>query len=1535
MINLSNYPKFKLDISSSVVNIHPIAIIRSSPEIYLSQNEETIDGNNYISMNLNIPSIKESISIESRKLKINNITLSFSNKDYFSDKFSSQNFLNIEVDIYWKSQSCTSVTDCLPVYKAIIKRVDHDYKNIKFILEDLSQKVLHKDVPTTIITSHNRYREKDRNKEVPITYGHVDKAPCVYWKEQSLDTATVKKVFLLTNKYSEGGNVNFEGETHSGTYLDVSGNKSTGSLTRTPLSLYSGAYLFIPDTYSRHTYSQHPPSASQWYRTSLDASGKIYLEQIYSGETPWNVVADGSIQGVFNRAATSVNLIDDAEYADYVYKGNDDGIYIDNPTLSFNTSETMLGSQVDFFNESYATIPDSSLNSLEQFPEVEDGWFRLDGFWIGKTGGSWYEKGIVTSYSEETAYDSDGLQQNWTKPLLPARTYQDHVAKTLYYAADRPVEFICMPDSKKMHDYFSYAKAMELGNLEDDRFSLGNYIGSVAQSGERWDYWASNQHYWSRGEGFGFANQVHRFGLPHAFTGYEILSQFGVYGATLHGTDAQTIFLSGRENYYWEDYDDYDYPYHGYDREGITIPNPLFRFGTNYHTPNFFEAAYNDGVIDGWSSGWFNPYDNPFYANTISWEFGAYMTFDKDADLNPISGYDVSKLHYDFGFEGQDHYIIQNISFWEAFGFWGFGIGGDYENQFPRYRVISQLDEETDTMNDDWGSGEQEVLLTNKNYEVYWNGVSKDYWNNTGEWGGHFGSDNENWINQPYSGWDITYNNVAPYPYYGNGERLAESQESSWNNLTSRENNWVIYYYEDYTDEDTGTFFPKGTLMPTTTINQFPFSWNLTMKRYFNNEKMYPAPITNTDVNFVSLNKGDGFTEDTKDTRLGLIFDLEEASIDDVVGNGVSIFWGSLHLKNSTEITQDSDSVRLYMNWYPVDTSLDEEQYYNDEEASYNLGNVRSATATYLNSNWGDEYAMWANTHTSTANYHYKSIFSKPEDFNAAALRFWVRDDENTNAQVAISVRAYHLGVKHVVDVENIYSKDFYLNTFGKNLEQEHTNAASVIYDLIKHELEVDVSYENVADAYSHLVSQQLSLAFSVNKKINSKNLIEDIGKNSSVIPLFKSNGNLSFSIIRNEYTESDKLIKSEDIISNSFTRTKIENVKTICRVKYKKDYAEGTHKEITGYTDAYDFYGNGDLGYPDGYNKTYYGLDPNKPSDSILEFESDYIRDNASAKKLRDFLLAYHCNQHNIIKARLPLTYVDLEVADIVEFDKLINDMKAYGEDYTESIFRNGQEIYPYFMITSVNKSIKHVDIECIQMHNLTKNTDLIEHGSGDVLRVGAANEAAVVEVFSYLAGDKPYFTEAQLLNADIDLNYVVNDNDAAILEDTFFPEPEDYDYQDDLELWDWNNVSPTYTYPRGTLEVLSNLTAQWDGNGTDEVGSDSKQYPNVIEEGKTYSFRVVFHEIESLDHFEQHPQISFTLSGAGGNLVIHRPDIKDDNYGDDEHAGVWSDDGSTWTSAIHTFVAESSHHIYVFFNSPYDFCRMSVSLIEEITED
>ena len=148
--------------------------------------------------------------------------------------------------------------------------------------------------------------------------------------------------------------------------------------------------------------------------------------------------------------------------------------------------------------------------------------------------------------------------------------------------------------------------------------------------------------------------------------------------------------------------------------------------------------------------------------------------------------------------------------------------------------------------------------------------------------------------------------------------------------------------------------------------------------------------------------------------------------------------------------------------------------------------------------------------------------------------------------------------------------------------------------------------------------------------------------------------------------------------------------------------------------------------------------------------------------------------NQHNIIKARLPLTYVDLEVADIVEFDKLINDMKAYGEDYTESIFRNGQEIYPYFMITEINKSMSSVSIKAIQLHKLLRTfipPPLLDDEAvpGDLNFNNIPGDVEDYELLrGYLYGGTE-LSEEQLLNADVNQDGLVNDLDLLAM----LPEP------------------------------------------------------------------------------------------------------------------------------------------------------------------
>ena len=107
------------------------------------------------------------------------------------------------------------------------------------------------------------------------------------------------------------------------------------------------------------------------------------------------------------------------------------------------------------------------------------------------------------------------------------------------------------------------------------------------------------------------------------------------------------------------------------------------------------------------------------------------------------------------------------------------------------------------------------------------------------------------------------------------------------------------------------------------------------------------------------------------------------------------------------------------------------------------------------------------------------------------------------------------------------------------------------------------------------------------------------------------------------------------------------------------------------------------------------------------------------------------NCNQHTIIKCTLPLKYIQLEVGDIIEFDKLNNNTKAYGENYTKTNDRNGQMIYQHFMITSAIKSSKGIQIECIQLHELAPT---FEPGKGSLTRRSEVGVDALVQTLTLI---------------------------------------------------------------------------------------------------------------------------------------------------------------------------------------------------------
>ena len=111
--------------------------------------------------------------------------------------------------------------------------------------------------------------------------------------------------------------------------------------------------------------------------------------------------------------------------------------------------------------------------------------------------------------------------------------------------------------------------------------------------------------------------------------------------------------------------------------------------------------------------------------------------------------------------------------------------------------------------------------------------------------------------------------------------------------------------------------------------------------------------------------------------------------------------------------------------------------------------------------------------------------------------------------------------------------------------------------------------------------------------------------------------------------------------------------------------------------------------------------------------------------------MCAWSVNQHLILKVKLPLKYMNIEVGDVVVFNELLGaGLKPYGIDYRFTAhfepdpigtieqyysmggsdyyygqFLNGQQIFPNMLVKKTVKAMDKIEIECIQLHNISNN--------------------------------------------------------------------------------------------------------------------------------------------------------------------------------------------------------------------------------------
>ena len=310
-----------------------------------------------------------------------------------------------------------------------------------------------------------------------------------------------------------------------------------------------------------------------------------------------------------------------------------------------------------------------------------------------------------------------------------------------------------------------------------------------------------------------------------------------------------------------------------------------------------------------------------------------------------------------------------------------------------------------------------------------------------------------------------------------------------------------------------------------------------------------------------------------------------------------------------------------------------------------------------------------------------------------------------------------------------------------------------IIFHLLEQELGYDKSIDTKSlnnartlDSYttpilpdvSSLNTNDFIMAFSLDKQKDAKILISEIANSSRLIPTL-SNDRLKFIYLSEFYwggtqywqevnssiVEDVSLIERDDIISFKFSRTSIDNILTEVELKYNYDRGMNQYlKSIKTEVDENYFYCGTQSSVE---KKNYYGV--KEKTDGSIDhlhtnrvYETQYIRHNDggdTARTLAHHNLLWNQNQHNILNISLPVKYFNIEVGDLIEFNKMILDKKIYGEKYVlEEIdedgvyqdmpIRCGQYILPLWIVTSVVRKIDKAEITVMQLHHLDRNKNL-----------------------------------------------------------------------------------------------------------------------------------------------------------------------------------------------------------------------------------
>lgn len=1296
---LSLTEKFERDIQQNHSTVYPLIIIDDT--YYISTIEEVIISNNeplkFKDYGLKISNIKESIDVQSHSFKISNVTLTLSNyekdglrlSDALSDK------INKYVNAYYKTQSCQTLEDCLLAYRGIIKRVTHDDSKITITLEDLTDVKTHKDVPIANLGYSNKVLSKDYiNRPIPITYGEVDKAPVIplMFKDEfgksfidiiaddvdeisGVDRGIIIDGFDIVKEKPE---LFFESEVNQ----------------NSPLFIYKNDYFRVLREYN-DSVDVDQDVLGNWYITPnqytiSDTKQFITIEKEMKGGFPQNPPASNEFQTVKilrpNQSELLISEGGDPEYGEESSIINiqpDGGILRPEAAIDSEDNPTAFINQGEFSEfTTYAQVPNNQVTQND----VSENTLTVNLFTNYNEGNS--RKGIL--YPQDDNSDSiDTTNYIW---LINAWL------QTNAHLLEKNVKFICAPSGDMV---VTAADLWLLNNgyrpSPDDLFNSVQNVQTWAETGfpntEIFDCLTG-------GEKVGIYNQ---YALSEGFRSAWINACVGIFGSE-NSPVMNNNFWFYNHHYFPEDVSMTLNPHssvygHKFNNELIfanpnkeaIYPTTVYKITCDtsllYNNPNFYPDDENSPISNVYVGQW-NPttmsgalqedelWINLFYS-PICDELGIPWLFNQD-DFAAFTPTVLKDKHLD----NNKDYVL----------------GTKYEAEYNGVPINTQNgtpfnEGATKIKQEDFAGG----------YGNYTQGGNKIHMD------GLCGYDNTSGGTSGGQSWWMIIENDIP-------------SSVVLSNMDNEE------YYGEFIDEGCNTEIKAGTLIP---------CGGKVDQQHTGRDFSYDY-ITSENPNYVNLTMGDSLVSEE---RLSLFFPIADISSTDAVETNTFVYGKlkiNIPLEEGDNITHNVDlNDQILVQAYATTKLESTETNYNADFVGGNeyATNLINLNGTDFLQNLGEEISWDFNNYEEGSDVNnFNDYFANfriedwttPDAFDALSLVYRIRSDNpNTSHHIQLSTDIYSIGLLQYTTFENVFDDEFYANVSGRlDIDGTYTNTESTLIenpaDIMYHLVEAELGVRDITDIENldkiRADNTDINLAFSVKENVNSKQLLENIAKNTRLFPRFSTSGEFSFSSINKTYGSFDEEIKQEDIINFQFTRTPSENIYTLVNVKYKKDYAEDEYTRETGYCDGYDFFGNSENGAEvykkddqgnykwdsNGYDYSFLGIER---EDNILEFESDFIRTYESAVNLRNYLYLLNCNQHTIVKCTIPLKYIKLQVGDVIKFDKLNNNVKAFGEDYTIPNTRNGQEIYPFFIITSLTKSSKDIKVECMQLHNLTPN--------------------------------------------------------------------------------------------------------------------------------------------------------------------------------------------------------------------------------------